>query len=111
VQGCVGFFAQFVIVVMSGRDDAHSTALTTNLLRTLHYTRSKTCLLPSLALFPLIVLAKTQTFLSLLSWRAGQSTARMTAPKEIQRAEIQVGQVLHLPPPEEVEEVPKLCTA
>jgi hypothetical protein len=32
-------------------------------------------------------------------------------PKEIQRAEIQAGQVVHLPPPEEVEEVPKLCTA
>ena len=32
-------------------------------------------------------------------------------PKEIQRAEIQAGQVLYLPSLEEVEEVPKLCTA
>lgn len=36
----------------------------------------------------------TKTLRSLLSRRAGQSTARMTALKEIQRAEIQVGQAL-----------------
>lgn len=96
---------------MSGRDDAHPTALTTNLLAPPLYSLQNLPAAIPRALPAHCSRKDTETLRSLLSWRARQSTAGMTAPKEIQRAEIQVGQALRLPPPEEVEEVPKLCTA